>query len=64
MLKVFLYLLTFPFTMWSVESLKIEHLFKKNSTIQIQLFYLLLSICITYLVANFFYDFFIITQSI
>lgn len=56
--KMILYIIVLPVSLWAIESLKIEHLFKKNRIYQIQAFYLLIAISITYLVVNFFTDFF------
>lgn len=60
-IKIIIYLITLPITMWGVSSLRIENIFKKNSINQIKTFYLLIAICITYIVTQFIYDFYQIT---
>lgn len=57
-IKIILYIITLPFVLWVVEALRIEHLFKKYRTTQIILFYVILTLGMTYLVVNFIYDFY------
>ncbi len=57
--KTILYLVTVPLIIWSLESLNIEKFFKKDRNYQVILFYLIFSISLSYLVVNFFYDFFL-----
>lgn len=61
-IKIIIYLIILPLCIWSVSSLRIEQFFKKNSINQIKLFYLLLSVCITYLVTQFIYEFYQISS--
>ncbi len=63
-IKLIIYLIILPFTIWSVSSINIESIFKKGSINQIKLFYLLISLSISYLVSNFILDFYQITSSI
>ncbi|HHX16570.1 MAG TPA: DUF1146 domain-containing protein [Mollicutes bacterium] len=63
-IKEILYLLIVPFSIWVVSALKIEHFFKKNHTMQIIVFYLFLSLGISYLVVNFIYDFYEVSRII
>lgn len=42
---------------YALQCLRLDHIFKKGKTFQIQLFYILLSIAIGSLVANFVIDF-------
>ncbi|MGI6329421.1 MAG: DUF1146 family protein [Bacilli bacterium] len=58
--KFMLYLLTFPFVIWVVGSIRLEQIFKKNSFKQIVFFYVILSFSLTYLVVNFIYDLYLI----
>ena len=58
-IKVLLYIIFIPFTIYVLEGLNINHIFKKNRVIQATLFYLVATICISYLVVNFVYDFFV-----
>lgn len=41
---------------WALQSLKLEHLFKKGYTLQIQVVYILLSIVIGFVSSSFFLD--------
>lgn len=60
--RTILYCVIVPITIWALESLNINHLFKKNRYYQSRLVYLLLSLGISYLVVNFFMDFFLSTR--
>ncbi len=60
--KLILYILVLPFTFWAVESLRIEHLFKKGRSSQIIVTYVLLTIGLTYLAVNFIYDFYEVSR--
>ena len=64
MVKVLLYIMTVPFSVWCLESLRLETLFKKNRFLQIKVFYLLLSLALSYLVVNCLYDFSYYFQSL
>ena len=59
MIKAILYLILFPFTIWAMEGLDLNKLFKQSRIIQARIMYLMISMCISYLVVNFLYDFFI-----
>jgi uncharacterized integral membrane protein (TIGR02327 family) len=63
-IKLFLYILLIPTSIWVVSSLNIEKYFKKGRITQIKLFYLFLSFIISYLVVNFLYDFYEVSQLI
>lgn len=56
--KTILYLVITPFIIWSLESINVNGLFKKNRYYQARLLYLFLSLGLSYLVVNFLYDFF------
>jgi len=60
--KIILYIAIVPLVIYVLEGLNINHIFKKNRVVQATLFYLIISICISYLVVNFIYDFFIYTK--
>jgi len=64
MLKGILYLVMVPISIWALDSVNINGLFKKNKYYQSRAFYLIISIVLSYLVVNFFYDFFINTKFI
>lgn len=61
MLRLWLYVIVVPFTVWALESININGIFKKNRYYQARFVYLLLSIGLSYLVVNFFMDFFTAT---
>lgn len=56
--KFFLYVVTTLLVIWSMDSVNINKIFKKNRVLQARLFYFLLGISLIYLVTNFFYDLF------
>ena len=58
MIKTILYLVVTPLTLWALDSVNINKIFKKNKYYVSVLFYLLLTIALSYLVVNFFYDFY------
>ena len=58
-IKFLLYILVGIVTIWSMDSININHIFKKNKIIQARFFYFFLTVSIVYLVTNFFYDLFI-----
>lgn len=62
--KTLLYIIIVPLTIWITSSLKLEQLFKKNKTPQIILFYVFISLGISYLVVNFIYDFYEVSRII
>ena len=57
-IKTILYIVVVPLTIWALESLNINQFFKKNRYYQSRILYLILSLGLSYLVVNFFYDFF------
>ena len=59
MIKAILYILIFPFTIWVMEGLDLNKFFKQSRVIQARIMYLMIAMSISYLVVNFFYDFFI-----
>lgn len=62
--KLFIYLLTTPLVIYSLDSININQIFKKNKVNQARIFYLILALCIIYLLTNFIYDFFISSKFI
>lgn len=58
-IKAILYFIITPFVIWSLESINIEGMFKKNRIYQIRFLLLFIGLSISYLVVNYFYDFFI-----
>lgn len=57
-IKTILYILCMPMVIWTMDAININAIFKKNRPFQSTMFYIILAICITYLVVNFFFDFF------
>ena len=59
MIKAILYIILLPFTIWAMEGLDLNKLFKQSRVYQARIMYLMIAMCISYLVVNFLYDFFI-----
>jgi len=57
MVKLVLYCVMVFISMWALECLRMEHIFKKGRQLQIKVVYILFSLSIAYLVTNFLYDF-------
>jgi len=55
-MKFLLYLLITPFVIVSLDSLRINEIFKKNKVFQARLFYFFLAISMIYLVTNMIYE--------
>lgn len=49
---------------WSIQSLRMDYLFRKGHPQQLKVFYLLLSLAIGYTASSFFLDFFMHTQNL
>jgi uncharacterized integral membrane protein (TIGR02327 family) len=60
--KAILYVVVFVFTIWALDSININSIFKKNKVIQARIVYLLITIAIVYPVTNFIWDFFLLTK--
>ncbi len=60
--KALLYLVVAIITTWSLDSVNITKIFKKNKETQAKVFYLLLDLSIIYLITNFIWDFFLTTK--
>lgn len=58
-IKIILYTFTLIMTIWSMEGLGLNKFFKQGRIYQARLMYLIIAICISYLVTNFIYDFFV-----
>ncbi len=56
--KFLVYLFSTIIVIWSMDSVNINKIFKKNKIVQARVFYFLLGISLIYLVANFFMDLF------
>lgn len=55
-IKLVLYCIFIPFSIWLITSINLEKYFKKNNIMQINCFYMIISVIISYLLVNFFYD--------
>ena len=62
--KAILYLVTVPMVIWALDGINLNQIFKKNRYHQARLVYLILTLALSYLVVNFFYDFFMYTKII
>ena len=54
--KYVLYIIVTIITIWSLDSININAIFKKNKNIQARVFYFLLALSLIYLVTNCLYD--------
>ena len=54
--KFFLYILVTLLVIWSLDSVNINQIFKKNKVTQARVFYFLLALSMIYLVTNFLFD--------
>ena len=56
--KFLLYVISTILVVWSMESVNINQIFKKNKVFQARVFYFMLALSMIYLVTNFLYDIF------
>lgn len=63
-IKTILYLVVVPIVMWALDGINLNQIFKKNRYHQARLIYLIFTFALSYLVVNFFYDFFMYTKII
>lgn len=54
--KYFLYILVSILTIWSLDAININAIFKKNKIAKARVFYFLLAMSLIYLVTNFLWD--------
>lgn len=57
--KFILYIFVSALVVWSMESVNINAIFKKNRVLQARIFYFLLGLAMIYLITNFLYDIFL-----
>ena len=57
MVKFAVYLLSSIIVIWSISSVNINAIFKKNKIVEARVFYVVLALVLIYLLANFIYDF-------
>ena len=60
--KYFLYVVVTILVIWSMDSLNINGIFKKNKVVQARILYFFIGISLIYLVTNFLMDLFTITK--
>lgn len=60
--KLILYIFVTILVIWSMDSVNINQIFKKNNIMQARVFYFLLGISLIYLVTNFLMDLFTSTK--
>lgn len=63
-IKTILYIVVVPLVLYALDGINLNQIFKKNRYHQSRLMYLIFTISLSYLVVNFFYDFFMYTQII
>lgn len=54
--KAYLYFIVAIFVIFSLDSININNIFKKNKNLQAKLFYFFLAFIMIYLITNFIYD--------
>lgn len=64
LITLFSHLFFIALSYWAVQSLRTDHLFKKNTPQQLKIFYVLLAVSIGYTVSNFFLDFMTYSQNL
>lgn len=64
MIKAVLYVFTLIMTIWAMEGLDLNKIFKQSRIYQARIMYLIFAMSISYLVTNFMYDFIISFQII
>lgn len=62
--KVFLYLFSTIVVIYSIDSVNINQIFKKNKIMQAKIFYFLLALCMIELLTSFLYNLFEATKFI
>ena len=60
--KLFLYLFSSVIVVFSIDSININGIFKKNKVYQARLFYFVLALCLIELLTNFLYNLFEATK--
>lgn len=57
-IKTILYILVTPTVIWALDSININAIFKKNRNYQAIIFYVFVTMAMSYLIVNFLFDFF------
>lgn len=63
-IKAILYIVAVPTILYALDSLNYEKFLKANKIFQARLLFFIMTIALSYLVVNFFYDFFLNSQII
>lgn len=64
LITLFSHLFFIGLSYWAVQSVRTEHLFKKNTSQQVRIFLLLLAVGIGYTVSSFFLEFMTYSQNL
>lgn len=64
MIRIILYCVCVPLSIWALDSINITNVFKKNRYYASRVLYLMLALGLSYLTVNFFMDFFTSTRFI
>ena len=62
MIRIILYCVCVPLSIWALDSINITNVFKKNRYYASRVLYLMLALSLSYLTVNFFMDFFTSTR--
>ncbi len=57
MYNLLLYVIVLILVIWAIDSININHIFKKNRIYQARIFYIMIILSLTYLVTNFLIEF-------
>ena len=57
MVKTIFYLIVVAITLWALDGVRLNEIFKKNRYMQSRVVYLFITLSLSYLVVNFVYDF-------
>lgn len=63
-IKALLYIFITPIVIWALDGVNINSIFKKNKIYQASILYIMICLSLSYLVVNFFMDFFNYTKII
>lgn len=63
-IKALLYIFVTPIVIWALDGVNINSIFKKNKIYQASILYIMICLSLSYLVVNFFMDFFNYTKII
>lgn len=62
--KFFIYIFSSIIVIWSIDSININSIFKKNKNVQANVFYFVLALCLIELLTSFIYNLFEATKFI